>query len=143
MTKGKIEPWKDPVERMGMAIQAGKAAAPIRTFDSGATRNNDKDRLDYEGFLSPMVLERYAQYMHKHRLQSDGTLRNSDNWQGLFGDDHYSVCMKSLLRHVMDVWAGHRGCEDVDMEDSICAAMFNLQAYLFKLLKEKENGRTI
>ena len=52
----------------------------MRKFDTGATRNNDETRLDYEGFLSPLVLERFAQYIHKNRVQDDGTIRASDNW---------------------------------------------------------------
>jgi len=50
-----------------------------RYCNTGATRDVDNDKYDYEGFLSPIVLHRYAQYMHKHRLQSDGELRDSDN----------------------------------------------------------------
>ena len=53
----------------------------MRTFDTGATRDSDNDKLDYEGFLSPLVLRRYAEYLHKHRKQSDGKIRTSDNWQ--------------------------------------------------------------
>ena len=62
---------------------------PVRTFDSGATRSDEPDRLDYEGFLSPLVLERYAQYMHEHRKRADGTLRSSDNWQRGIPRDEY------------------------------------------------------
>jgi hypothetical protein len=53
----------------------------MREFETGATRNPEEGKLDYEGFLSPLVLECYAKYMHEHRLQSDGKLRDSDNWQ--------------------------------------------------------------
>ncbi len=52
-----------------------------REFISGATRNSEEGKLDYEGFLSPLALARYAQYMHRHRELEDGTLRASDNWQ--------------------------------------------------------------
>ena len=72
----------------------------VRKFESGATRDTDEGKLDFEGFLSPLVLERFARYMHKNRVQSDGSLRDSDNWQNLFGEDHYAVCMKSLWRHL-------------------------------------------
>lgn len=113
-------------------------AAKIRTFDTGATRDTDKDKLDYEGFLSPLVLERYARYLHKHRTQSDGQLRDSDNWQKMFGEKHFDVCIKSTLRHVIDVWKQHRGYKgEQSIEDSICAILFNMQAYLFKILKAK------
>ena len=53
----------------------------MRTFDSGATRDDDKEKIDPEGFLSVPALEAYFAYMHKHRKQADGSLRASDNWQ--------------------------------------------------------------
>ena len=112
----------------------------MRNFDSGATRNSDEGKYDYEGFISPLVLERYAQYMNKHRKQADGKLRDSDNWQKGFGDKHLDVCMKSAWRHFMDMWKQHRGYKGHDtLEDSICALRFNLDAYLHKILKDKEN----
>ena len=116
----------------------------IRQFDSGATRDTDNGKLDYEGFYHPLIIERYAKYMNKHRKQSDGNLRDSDNWQKLFGEKHFDVCMKSAFRHFMDWWKQHRGLQGQDtLEDSICALIFNAQAYLFKLLKEKQkNGNT-
>lgn len=111
----------------------------MRQFETGATRDTDEGKLDYEGFYSPLVMERFAQYMSKHRKQADGNLRDSDNWQNLFGENHYNVCMKSSFRHFMDWWKQHRGLEGQDtLEDSLCALLFNVQAYLFKLLKDKE-----
>lgn len=112
----------------------------IRQFDSGATRDTSQNKLDFEGFFSPLVLERYAQYMNKHRKQSDGSLRDSDNWQKLFGEQHLDVCIKSAFRHFMDWWKQHRGYKGQDtLEDSLCALLFNIQAYLFKILKDKKN----
>lgn len=111
----------------------------MRQFDTGATRNSDEGKYDYEGFLSPIVLERYGEYMNKHRYQADGKVRDSDNWQNLFGKEHYKVCMKSAHRHFMDWWKQHRGYKGQDeLEESICALIFNAQAYLFKILKEKQ-----
>lgn len=116
----------------------------IRKFDSGATRDTNKNKLDFEGFFSPEVLERRAQYMNKHRVQSDGNLRDSDNWQNLFGPDHFKVCIKSSSRHYQDMWKLHRGIPAFDekgnvvnLEDAICALMFNCEAYLLKILKDK------
>ena len=110
----------------------------MRKFDGGATRNDNPDRLDFEGFLSPLVLERFAHYMHKHRIQADGNLRDSDNWQKGFGDKHYDVCMKSLLRHIMDLWLEHRGFKSRDgIEDALMGILLNTMAYTDKLLKEK------
>lgn len=123
----------------GIRIESGEKT---RRFDGGATRDTDVGKLDYEGFLSPLVLKRYAQYLNKHRVQSDGKLRDSDNWQGLFGEEHFDVCMKSALRHLMDWWLEHRGCNESEngIEDAICAVIFNAQAYLLKILKDKNEN---
>jgi hypothetical protein len=108
----------------------------IRTFESGATRDTSQGKLDYEGFLSPIVLKRYAEYMHKNRIQSDGTFRASDNWKKGIPREEY---MKSGFRHFMDWWSLHRGYEGRgDMEEALCALMFNVQGYLYEYLKEKE-----
>ena len=76
-----------------------------RQFDSGATRDSEQGKYDFEGFLSPLVLMEYARYMDKHRHLADGTVRGSDNWQSGMPLDVY---MKSLLRHVFDLWLLHR-----------------------------------
>jgi hypothetical protein len=117
----------------------GSDNGTIRQFETGATRDTSKDKLDFEGFISPLVLRRYAQYLHKHRLQSDGTLRDSDNWQKMFGEKHFDVCMKSACRHFIDWWLQHRGFEtENNLEDSICALIFNAMAYLYKIEKERK-----
>ena len=115
---------------------------PVRKFDSGATRDTSEGKLDFEGFLSPLVLHRYFEYMHQHRNLPNGDKRDSDNWQLLFGDKHLDVCIKSLLRHVFDLWLHHRKYSEKTtetLEDSICAIIFNANAYLFKLLLDKKN----
>jgi hypothetical protein len=106
-----------------------------REWTTGGNRNPEDGKYDYEGFLSPVVLEAFAQYMHKHRKLADGTLRDSDNWQKLFGDEHYDVCMKSLHRHFMDMWLEHRGHKSREgMEDAMMGILFNTMAYAFKYL---------
>lgn len=104
----------------------------MRTFETGATRDSDDNKLDYEGFLSPVVLKRFAEYMHRHRTQADGQLRDSDNWQKGIPRDAY---MKSLFRHFMDVWSCHRGIgSDEQLEEALCAMLFNVQGYLHEYL---------
>lgn len=116
-----------------------------RTFQSGATRDEDDGKLDFEGFLSPLALERYAEYMHEHRM-IDGKLRPSDNWQKGIPPSAY---MKSMWRHFFDVWAlyrrGRRG-ETVnvgELSDALCAVLFNAMGFLHELMKaqiqEEEN----
>lgn len=112
----------------------------VRRFETGATRDGDIDKLDYEGFLSPLVIERYGVYMHAKRRLADGTLRASDNWQLGIPLDQY---VKSSLRHVFDWWKAHRGYKTRsgdDIEDEICAVLFNASGYLHELLKKKADN---
>ena len=111
----------------------------IRTFDTGATRNSDEGKLDYEACLSPLVLKAYAEYKRKHRLKPDGTVRKDDNWQKGIPLDSY---MKSMWRHFHDVWMIHRGwypasC-DTNMHDALCAIIFNASGYLHRLIELSE-----
>ena len=114
----------------------------VRTFNTGATRNLDENKLDYEACLSPVVLERYARYMHSHRKQKDASLRSGDNWQAGIPKDVYA---KSLIRHTFDFWRGWRGHGVVDpdsglpvsLEELCCAIMFNVMGILHELLKQK------
>ena len=110
----------------------------IRKFASGATRDTSQDKLDYEGFLSPIVIEKYAEYMHKNRVQSDGSLRDSDNWQKHFGENHFAVCMKSLYRHFIDMWKIHRKLPARgDITEAMMGILFNVIAYADKYYKDK------
>ncbi len=114
-----------------------RIASSPRRFPSGATRDQDTTKFDYEGFLSPLALTRFAAFMHKHRVQSDGSIRDSDNWQKGMPRSSY---MKSLWRHLMTVWGHHRevpaaDCED--MEDALCGVIFNAQGYLHEIMKAK------
>lgn len=116
----------------------------MRTFDTGATRDAADTKPDYEGFLSPLVIESFGAYMHKHRKQPDGNLRDSDNWQKGFGPEHQSVCVKSAWRHFFDVWKIHRGHKvydskdghEVTLEEACCATLFNLFAILHVYLNK-------
>jgi hypothetical protein len=111
--------------------------AEVRQFDTGATRDIDVDKYDYEGFLSPLVIERYGAYMHKNRLQRDGSLRDSDNWQkGI----PLAAYIKSMYRHFMSVWKLYRGLKsEEDLEEALCGVLFNSMGYLHEVLKVK-NG---
>jgi hypothetical protein len=107
-----------------------------REFSSGAVRDTDVGKLDYEGFLSPLVFERFAQYMHEHRKLADGSIRASDNWQRGIPLDSY---MKSGFRHFMEWWKLHRSADDngLRVEDALCGVMFNVQGYLHEILKSR------
>ena len=105
----------------------------IRQFDSGATRDTSKTKLDPFGFLSPVAMHRFSEYMHKHRTQSDGSLRDSDNWKKGMPKEEY---VRSLIRHIMDFWlvtSGEAPRYDTkvsDPDEIACAIMFNIQGYL-------------
>lgn len=111
--------------------------AGMRHFGTGATRDQDTTKPDYEGFISPLVIKRYGEYMNKHRTQPDGSVRASDNWQLGIPKEAY---IKSAVRHVLDWRLHHRGygAEAVEtLEESICALIFNASGYLLELLKER------
>lgn len=110
----------------------------VRKFETGATRDTDSEKLKIEGFIDPLVDQRFAEYMHKHRKQSDGTLRAPDNWQKgipleVYGD--------SLVRHMLDFRLHFDGypnkAVEPNIEDVMCAIIFNARGYLFELLKKK------
>lgn len=105
----------------------------MRNFPTGATRDSDDGKLDYEGFLNPRVIRRYAEYMHEHRRMPDGSVRASDNWQRGIPIGQY---MKSLWRHFHDVWSTYRegGLPD---EEALCAVMFNTMGMLLETMKAK------
>ena len=107
-----------------------------RYFDTGATRDSKAGKLAYTGFLSPAVLRRYAEYMHKHRLQSDGTLRDPDNWKKGMPPAEY---LESMGRHFMDAWLESEGwpTPDGNLEDSLCAIMFNAMGWLHVVLEQR------
>ena len=124
----------------------------MRKFETGVTRDSNDGKSDYEGFLSFSVLEAYGKYMTKHRVQADGGLRDSDNWQKGFGPtvkEHCEVCLKSAWRHFLDFWAIHRGYERIDsktgekitLEEAGCALLFNIMAYLHIYLKDEPSYR--
>lgn len=111
----------------------------MRKFKTGATRNDAEQKPDFEGFISPLVVARFGEYMHKHRHQPDGTMRDSDNWQKGIPFNSY---MKSAWRHFLAWWTNHRGYEAAeDLEESLCALIFNAQGYLHELIKNKTAER--
>ena len=124
----------------GGIIRGERAAAtPIRTFSSGATRDTASGKPDYAGYLSPLVLQRFGRYMLQHQTQSDGTLRASDNWKRGIPKNAY---MSSLWRHFLDVWLLHEEypAATANLEDALCALLFNVQGYLHETLREEKNG---
>lgn len=126
--------WEENVQNRQAKHVAGQK---IRQFESGANRNSDEGKLDYDGFLSPFALETYAVYMHNNRFLADGTFRDSDNWQKGIPQDAYR---KSLWRHTFDVWKQHRLYEKngasgtrAILIEALCGVIFNAMGLLHEL----------
>jgi hypothetical protein len=127
-------------------VKLASSVGNTETFATGATRAASDDKPDYEGFLSPLVLEAYGQFMHYNRELEDGSKRASDNWQLGIPNANYT---KSAFRHFMAWWKWHR------LEDSkrhifvtihgvretivwaLCAVIFNASGYLHNLLAQE------
>lgn len=119
--------------------KTNKKKTVMRKFISGATRDNAENKLSFIKALCPLVLKRYVEYIGKHRLQADGNKRDWDNWkQGIPVD----VYMDSDGRHFLDAWLHHDGwpeeavCDDI--EDVLCAKIFNSMGLLREILIEKK-----
>ena len=107
----------------------------IRQFDTGANRDTDEGKHDPEGFISPLVILEFNAYMHENRRLSDGSLRDSANWQKGIPRDVY---MKSLWRHFLDVWLHHRSYGHLardPLRKALCGLLFNVQGYLLEQIK--------
>jgi hypothetical protein len=117
------------VEGFGVPTVALTPSA-TRTFDTGATRDTDEGKLDFEGFLSPLVLEEFAKYMHEKRKMPDGSLRDSDNWQKGIPTEAY---MKSMFRHFFAVWRSYR--QGAVSTEDLLALIFNVQGMTHEHLK--------
>lgn len=127
-------------------LPPGLGGGLLQKFDTGATRSADTDKNDYEGFMSFSAIEEFGDYMSRHRVQVDGSVRDSDNWQKGIPLKAY---VKSLLRHSLELWGLHRGYRSRRLgreypgrnfnflkRETACAIFFNVQGFLHELLKE-------
>lgn len=117
----------------------------MRTFESGATRDDNEDKLDFRGFLSSQALKAFAVYMHSHRVQANGELRSSDNWKKGITLDAY---MESMWRHFWETWDTYDEMPDgydkaVAMRTVLCALLFNVQGMLHEVVKQVGNGEEL
>lgn len=106
----------------------------MRTFETGATRSALADKPQYEGYLNPLVLHRFGEYMRQHQTDASGNRRAADNWQK--GIPPESL-MDSMMRHYIDVWLHHRGYPEAaaePMDVALCGLFFNVQAMLLHVL---------
>lgn len=130
-------------------LEGERVRGTVRQFSTGATRDAEDGKIDPEAFLDSLTLGEYFDYMHRHRTQKDGNLRDGDNWQKGFPKN---ALMKSLWRHVYDAWRIHRGFEpmsedilhlytvhgkDRAMVESLCGVLFNAMAYMREILLKR------
>lgn len=119
--------------------QAGNGAQ--QGFPTGATRSSDAGKFDYEGHINPEVLTVFAEYMNRHRIQRDGRVRASDNWQQ--GIPIYCY-VKSFVRHGIEFWRMWRGVPVVNVDsgnfftfrDVLSALLFNVMGIIFEMNKK-------
>ena len=119
----------------------------MRTFPGGATRDTTSDKPEFGGFLSPIVLRAFGEYMNKHRKQPDGGLRDSDNWKKGIPQRVY---LESLLRHTLDVH-GYITKDDLrgsclepwEAIDALMAIIFNAQGLAREILLGRDTGKDI
>ncbi len=110
----------------------------LRKFSTGATRDTTEGKHEPWGFTSALAEKRFCEYMHKHRTQSDGKLRDSDNWkQGIPVD----VYKHSLSRHIQDLRLILDGsslqAQESDLEEVLCAILFNVQGMLHETIRNR------
>jgi len=106
----------------------------MRKFKGGAFRNEDTKKLNYIGSFSPLVLRRFAQFMRDHNIKNGDLQRDEANWKRGMTKQSY---IESSLRHFMDAWITHEDYEDGNIEEMLCANLFNIFGYLHELLVEK------
>lgn len=131
-----------PAPEPGTVIPRDTATPPEvqRTFETGATRDIDAGKLDYDGFFDPNVILAFAAYMQINRTQADGTMRDSDNWQKGIPKGVY---IKSGWRHFFKMWHMFRSFilpkrqppAGEEME-AICGLLFNTMGYLHERMKD-------
>jgi len=132
-----------PSEHAKQIVPSEHAKQAVRLFGTGASRDTSEGKLSYGGFFSARVLRRRAQYMEDNRTLEDGGLRAPDNWKKGMPTGVY---MDSLFRHFWDIWAvmtAEAGdtTEPVDIEEALCALMFNAEGLLFEILKVDEGWK--
>jgi len=108
----------------------------LRQFETGATRSPLGNKLAYHGFNDALVEKRFAEYMRRHRVQTDGEIRDPDNWKKGIPLESY---MDSMARHFKDVelWMqGYTMEMSEDILEALCAMRFNVTGMTYEVLKK-------
>lgn len=113
----------------------------MRGFNTGATRDTAEGKLLYNKFLAPNVLTQYAKFMSMNRLQSNGELRDGNNWQKGIPMDVYE---DSMARHYHEFWTMYEDRDNLDRADEIemigsaMGLLFNVMGWTLEWLKQNE-----
>lgn len=103
----------------------------LRTFPGGATRDTAEGKPVPWRYGSAVTDKLFGEYMLKHQVQSDGEIRDGDNWKSGFG---IAVLDDSLSRHVQDYRLIQEGnshlAREQDVIEVLCAILFNVQALI-------------
>ena len=123
---------------MAMGDRIPEDDGTLRTFPTGATRDTAEGKPEPWGFTSALAEKAFCEYMNEHRKQSDGELRDSDNWKkGIPLDAFYH----SLSRHILDlrlIWEGYDSEARTDnLTEVLCAVKFNVDGMLHELVKKR------
>lgn len=110
----------------------------MREFSTGATRDSDLDKPDFEGYFSPYALDSYGAYMLKHQKQADGSMRASDNWKKGIPQTAYR---KSLYRHHLEFQKAAAEGRTTDAIEMANAILFNVMGWLHEELKPAQQGQ--
>lgn len=109
----------------------------MRKFKTGGTRSNDDGKIDY-AHLSALADRIWCEYMHFHRLQEDGKLREPDNYKrGM----PFHTYRKSFLGHLQDFKLLLEGVDvreknvPKDFFDSLMGIRFNLQGMAIETMR--------
>ncbi len=121
----------------GLVSAIGK---PIRTFDTGATRDTDEGKPRYHAYTCPLVEQKRGEYMLKHQKQGD-TIRPADNWKKRMPLEEI---LESLIRHVKDLELHHDGytdqCRESDIHEILGGIWANATFYHHGICQDERKG---
>lgn len=106
----------------------------MRKFKSGATRDNDEQKINIVGSFSPLVICRFAQFMRNHNIKDGKLKRNESNWKKGMPIQSY---FESKARHYLEAWKTYEGYEEGNIENLLCADLFNTMGHLHEVLVAK------
>lgn len=109
---------------------------------TGATRSDNSTKPDYRGFISPLAIMMFGEYMLRHQIQADGKPRASDNWKKGLPIERY---VESKVRHDVAFWRLWEALlKDptnealrLELEEEISACYFNVQGFMHEWMRAK------